>query len=60
MSCQPPFCFKVQFRIMVIKRNLSNGENKLGVMLEAFAVCVVCQFMSCCRGGEQERTLPIT
>ena len=23
----PPFCFEVPFRIMVIKRNLSNGEN---------------------------------
>ena len=35
---------------------------KRGVVLETFGVCVVCQFMSCCRGdeGTEERNLPIS
>lgn len=33
MFCQPLFVLKFRFGIMVIKRNLSNGENYVGVML---------------------------
>ena len=35
---------------------------KRGVVKETFGVCVVSQFMTCCRGGEgtEEHNLPIS